>query len=76
MYSFRNYYCSTQIRKNKRDDVMDKKRSLGGNAFAPFLVCILPLNEQIDSQSALEILKNSDPNAIVNTSPSGATHIT
>lgn len=55
---------------------MDKKRSLGGTSFAPFLVAVIPLNEQIDPQSALSILKACDPDAIVSTSPSGTTHIT
>ncbi|XP_031632589.1 pre-rRNA-processing protein TSR1 homolog [Contarinia nasturtii] len=65
-----------QIRKNKRDEVMDKKRSLGGSSFAPFLIALIPLNEQIDPQSALSILKVCDPDAIVSTSPTGTTHIT
>lgn len=55
---------------------MDKKRSLGGNSFAPFLIALIPLNEQIDPQSALSILKACDPNAIVTTSPTGTTHVT
>lgn len=55
---------------------MDKKRSLGGTSFAPFLIALIPLNEQIDPQSALSILKSCDPDAIVTTSPTGVTHIT
>lgn len=55
---------------------MDRKRSLGGASYAPFLVALIPLNEQIDPQSALSILKACDPEAIVTTSPSGTTHIT
>lgn len=55
---------------------MDRKRSLGGTATAPFLVAIIPLNEQIDPQSALSILKACDPEAIVTTSASGAIHVT
>lgn len=55
---------------------MDKKRSLGGTSFAPFLVALIPLNEQIDPQSALSILKVCDPDAVVSTSPTGTTHIT
>lgn len=55
---------------------MDKKRSLGGTAFAPFLIGLIPLNEQIDPQSALSILKSCDPEAIVATSATGVTHIT
>lgn len=65
-----------KIRKNKRDEVMDKKRSLGGTSFAPFLIALIPLNEQIDPQSALNILKTCDPDAIASTSPTGVTHIT
>lgn len=63
-----------QIRKNKRDDVMDKKRLLGRTA--PFLVGIIPLHEQIDPQSALAILKSCDPNSVVSVNATGATHIT
>lgn len=55
---------------------MAKKRSLGGNDTAPFLVCILPLNEQVDARSALSILENCDPTIVVARSPSGVTHLT
>lgn len=65
-----------KIRKNKRDEVMDKKRSLGGATFAPFLVAIIPLHDQIDAQSALSILKTCDPDAVASVSATGITHIT
>lgn len=55
---------------------MDRKRSLGSTSFAPFLVALIPLNEQIDPQSALSILKACDPESIVTTSSTGTTHIT
>lgn len=55
---------------------MDKKRSLGSTFSAPFLVAIIPLNEQIDPQSALSILKACDPEAIVSTGASGTIHVT
>lgn len=55
---------------------MDKKRSLGGSSYAPFLISIIPLNDQIDPKSALAMLKSWDSDAIVNVSPSGTTHIT
>lgn len=55
---------------------MDIKRSLGGSFSPPFLVGVIPLNEQIDPQSALSILKACDPEAIVSTSASGAIHVT
>lgn len=57
---------------------MDKKRSLGGLSgnVAPFLVAIIPLHEQVDAKSALEMLKTCDPDAICNVSASGTTYIT
>lgn len=55
---------------------MDMKRSLGGASQAPFLIAIVPLNNQIDPKSALAMLKSADPDAIVNESRSGTTHIT
>lgn len=70
---------SNQIRRNKRDEVLEKKRQLGSvsGIAAPFLVCILPLHSQIDPNSALSILENCDEQAIVNKSEaSGITYIT
>lgn len=67
---------ANQIRKNRRDEVMDKKRLLGTISYAPFLISIIPLNEQIDPRSAIEILKVADPDAVVHVSATGATHIT
>lgn len=55
---------------------MDKKRSLGGINFAPFLIALIRLNEQIDAKSAIEILKSADPDAIVTVSSTGTTHVT
>lgn len=72
-------FCSGfrfQVRKHKRNETMDRKRLLGGNASTPFLIAIVPLHEQIDAQSALAILKSCDPNAIIGESATGVTHIT
>ncbi|KRT79115.1 hypothetical protein AMK59_8569, partial [Oryctes borbonicus] len=66
---------AVQIRRNKRDDVLSKKRSLGGLAAAPFLVCVLPLNQDFDPASVILKLTKCDPEAIVNMSPSGVIHI-
>ncbi|CAH2236184.1 pre-rRNA-processing protein TSR1 homolog [Pararge aegeria] len=64
-----------QIRKNKRDEVLAKKRGLGGNRNPPFLVCLVPLNAQLDVQSALVILKTCSEGAIVSQSPNGILHV-
>lgn len=69
----------SQIRRNKRDEIMEQKRQLGSvtGIAAPFLVCILPLHSQIDPNSALAILENCDDEAIVKKSEaSGITYIT
>lgn len=66
---------ANQIRKNKRDEVFAKKRALGGQSTAPFLVCLLPLHADVDPRSALTIFETCDPSAVVHRSPSGVTHI-
>ncbi|KAL4710553.1 hypothetical protein ACJJTC_008955 [Scirpophaga incertulas] len=64
-----------QLRKNKREEVLAKKRALGGNRNPPFLVCVVPLNAQLDVQSALAILKSCSEGAIVTQSDNGILHI-
>ncbi|CAG9784847.1 unnamed protein product [Diatraea saccharalis] len=66
---------SMQIRKNKREEVLSKKRALGGNRNPPFLVCVVPLNAQLDVQSALAILKSCSEGVIVSQSNNGVLHI-
>ncbi|CAG4941214.1 unnamed protein product [Parnassius apollo] len=64
-----------QIRKNEREEVLAKKRALGGIRTPPFLVCVVPLNAQLDVQSALVILKTCSETAIVSQSENGVLHI-
>ncbi|KAG6461883.1 hypothetical protein O3G_MSEX012924 [Manduca sexta] len=64
-----------QIRKNKRDEVLSKKRALGGNRNPPFLVCVVPLNAQLDVQSALAILRTCSDGALISQSENGVLHI-
>ncbi|XP_078043045.1 tsr1 ribosome assembly factor [Augochlora pura] len=64
-----------QIRKKKREDVLQQKRNLGGSYSAPILVCIIPLQQHVDLEATLCILTKADENAIVNTSPCGTVHI-
>lgn len=56
---------SNQIRKNKREDAMNKKRALGGSMAAPFLTCIIALNECVDPNSALAIIQACDEEAFI-----------
>lgn len=66
---------SLQIRQKKREEVLAKKRFLGGLEYAPFLITIVPLNKNLDPNTALTILKQCDEEAIVNTTTTGVTHI-
>lgn len=66
---------AVQIRKCKRNEVLSKKRSLGGLAHAPFLVALVPLNQQGDSNEVLKCLTGCDSEAVVSKSPTGVTHI-
>ncbi|XP_063696965.1 pre-rRNA-processing protein TSR1 homolog [Culicoides brevitarsis] len=66
---------ATQIRKNKREEAIALKRSVGGTHTAPFLTCVLALHESIDPLSALAILAGCDSEAIV-TKSTTVTHIT
>ncbi|XP_018333925.1 pre-rRNA-processing protein TSR1 homolog [Agrilus planipennis] len=64
-----------QIRRNKRNEILAKKRQLGIYSQAPFLVCVIPLNKQLDLTTALLLLNNCDEENIINKSPSGITHL-
>lgn len=64
-----------QIRKRDREEVLAKKRAIGGTRTPPFLVCVVPLNAQLDVKSALVILKTCSETAAVSTSDNGILHI-
>ncbi|PSN38440.1 Pre-rRNA-processing protein TSR1 [Blattella germanica] len=64
-----------QLRQKKRDEILSKKRSLGGASSAPFLVAIVPLCEDIDPVGALEFLKQADEEAVITNSQVGTVHI-
>lgn len=66
---------ANQIRRNKREETIAFKRAIGGPNSAPFLTCILPLNETIDPNQALAILSSCDSDAIIVKTKS-VTHIT
>ncbi|XP_076756814.1 tsr1 ribosome assembly factor [Xylocopa sonorina] len=64
---------SSQIRKRKREEVLQQKRNLGDST--PILVCIVPLQNDLNVENLLSIITKSDETAIVNNSPCGATHL-
>lgn len=64
-----------QIRQRKRDEVLLKKRSIGSLDYAPFLVCLLPLHQQMDANKVLSLLCQCDEEIVCNKSTAGVTHI-
>uniref|UniRef100_A0A2M4A635 Pre-rRNA-processing protein TSR1 homolog n=1 Tax=Anopheles triannulatus TaxID=58253 RepID=A0A2M4A635_9DIPT len=56
---------ANDIRKNKRQEAIALKRAIGGALTAPFLTCVLPLNDLIDPNSALRMIEGCDPEATV-----------
>lgn len=64
-----------QLRQRKRDEILTKKRSLGGLEYAPFLVCVLPLSKQFDPTTAVNILTQCDEEIVVNRTQTGVAHI-
>lgn len=66
-----------QIRKNKREEAMDKKRKLGGlsGKSAPFLTSFVTLNEVVDVNSALAIIESCDEDAFIDKSNPTVTYL-
>lgn len=68
---------ASQVRKNKREEVLDKKRKIGGLQSNPFLVCVLPLHQQYDPETIMNLLMQCDPQyPHIKKSSQGVTHIT
>lgn len=64
-----------QIRQNKRDEILQKKRHFGSSAAPPFLIALIPLQKDINLQDVLTVLKNADETASIAYSPCGAVHL-
>lgn len=64
-----------QIRRVKRDEIFSQKRGLGGVNTPPFLTCIVPLNVQLDSKSAIAILSSCHDDSVVTSTSSGVVHV-
>lgn len=65
----------SQIRKKKREEVLAQKRNLGGFLSAPVLICIIPLQSDIDVQTIISVITSIDDTANIATSPCGILHI-
>jgi pre-rRNA-processing protein TSR1 len=66
---------AAQIRKKKREEILLKKRSLGGATSAPLLIAVLPLCDSADYSTAVDFLKEADGDAVITRSREGHLHI-
>lgn len=57
----------TQIRKKKREEVIAHKRSIGGAHSAPILICIIPLQYDIDVEDIVSSIKDIHENVRIST---------
>ncbi|CAD6227602.1 GSCOCG00001280001-RA-CDS [Cotesia congregata] len=51
---------SNQIRLKKREDILMEKRKIGGEESAPVLIAVVPLQDNIEVNNILRILKQSE----------------
>ncbi|KAH7947154.1 hypothetical protein HPB52_007758 [Rhipicephalus sanguineus] len=64
-----------QLRKLKREEATERKRSLGGSGVPPFLTAIIPLHAKEDPAKFLELVKSCDEDAVITESSQGYCHI-
>ncbi|KAH8021029.1 hypothetical protein HPB51_011808 [Rhipicephalus microplus] len=64
-----------QLRKLKREEATERKRSLGGSGVPPFLTAIIPLHANEDPAKFLELVKGCDEDAVITESGQGYCHI-
>lgn len=66
---------SNQIRAQKRENVLAKKRALGGDDTSPFLTAVIPLGESANIKKLLKQLKECDGDIKVETTDCNIMHI-
>ncbi|XP_024882748.1 pre-rRNA-processing protein TSR1 homolog [Temnothorax curvispinosus] len=64
-----------QLRRKKREQVLAQKRNLGGFFSAPILICVIPLQSDVDIKNIVSAVTNMAETANVATSPNGIIHI-
>jgi len=61
----------TQIRKKKREEIIAQKRNIGSFSSAPILICIIPLQYDIDVKNVISNIKDIHEDISIVTSPCG-----
>lgn len=64
-----------QQRLKKRDEILEKKRRLGGSKTPPFLVTVVPLAFDVETEKILNLLKTCCENNDIATSTEGVLHL-
>ncbi|KAK0086595.1 hypothetical protein PV325_002904 [Microctonus aethiopoides] len=64
-----------QLRKKKRDEVIALKRNFGSSLAPPILITVIPLHQDISTQSIVSMLTDADEAAAVISNNQGVTHI-
>lgn len=64
-----------QLRKKKRDEVIALKRNFGSSLAPPILITVIPLHQDISTQSIVSMLTDADEAAAVISNNRGVTHI-
>ncbi|RNA32223.1 pre-rRNA-processing TSR1 -like protein [Brachionus plicatilis] len=60
-----------QIRKNKREQILNKKRSIGSLNGCPHIISIIPLSTDVNCMDVIEQINNSEPESKKNLSETG-----
>lgn len=66
---------ANQLRSKKREDILAKKRAIGGSDSAPFLSAIIPIGESANLQKLLKQMKECDADAKVEITGCNIMHI-
>ncbi|KAK3578778.1 hypothetical protein CHS0354_035687 [Potamilus streckersoni] len=70
-------YQAQQLRKQKREEVLAKKRNRGGHGTPPYFVVIVALDKTVDTKAVMDLLKTCDETLVVDEqNEQGIQHIT
>ncbi|XP_022690713.1 pre-rRNA-processing protein TSR1 homolog [Varroa jacobsoni] len=64
-----------QLRKNKRLEVAEMKRQIGGLSSPPFIVAVVPAHASVDPHRLVDQLKGCHPDVQLKDSPRGVLHL-
>ena len=55
--------------------MLQQKRNFGGSHSAPILICLIPLQEDVDTDNILSIITKADESANITNNPCGLIHL-